>query len=63
MLIASSNLMNKCMMGFGLQESKKIIIITFIAHLLMVNMHARGHQNESLPRASNSLAPALGTMR
>ena len=49
--------MNKCIMAFGLQESEKII--TFIAHQLKVNMCARRHQNQSLPRVSNSLAPAL----
>ena len=35
-------------------------IVAFIAHLLKVNMYARGHRNESLPRASNSYAPAVG---
>ena len=51
--------MNKCMMDFGLQESEKIVTITFTAHLLKVIMYARRHQNESLLRASNSLAPPL----
>ena len=41
MNVASSNLSNKRMMDFGLQESEKIITITFIAHLLKVNMYAR----------------------
>ena len=38
---SSSNLINKRMMDFGLQELEKIITITFIAHLLKVNMYAR----------------------
>ena len=37
--------MNKRMIDFGLQESEKIIIITFIAHSLKVNMYAKGHRN------------------
>ena len=36
--------MNKRMMDLGLQESEKIITKTFIAHLLKVNMYAKGHQ-------------------
>ena len=36
--------MNERMVDFGLQESEKIVTITFIAHLLKVNMYARGHQ-------------------
>ena len=46
LLLASSNLMNKCILDFWLQESEKIITtITFVAHLLKESMYAKGHQN------------------
>ena len=36
LLVASSNLMHKCLMDFGLQEPEKIITKVFAAHLLKV---------------------------